>query len=135
MEGEDKNYYNKDFQMNVTLASQMQLINILHRMINLKFNYPIDSADKQKRYLDLVKLYLICATPYLSDNDVEKYQNELFNFNIKTKMIIKNRIQNVGYEFNQKLEKRLGEIMIELQKKLRKVFAKIKDDDDDDEGL
>lgn len=135
MEGEDKSFYNKDFQMNVTLASQMQLINIFSKIINLKLNYPIDSADKQKRYLDLVKLYLTCATPYLSDDDVNKYKEQLLNCNIETKMVIKNRVQKITYGFNQKLEKDLGEIMIELQKKLRKVFAKIKDDDDDDDGL
>ncbi len=135
MEGEDNNYYKKDFQMNVTLASQMQLINILNRIINLKFNFPMDTADKQKRYLDLVKLYLICATPYLSDPDIDKYEKELFNFNIKTKMQIKNNVQKISFGFDEDLEKRLGEIMIELQKKLRKVFAKIRDDDDDDEGL
>ena len=135
MEVEDNSYYKKDFQMNVTLASQMQLINILQRIINLKLSFPIDSADKQKKYLDLVKLYLICATPYLTDDDVDEYVKELFNFSINTKMKIKNRVQNISYEFNPKLEKRLGEIMIDLQKKLRKVFAKLRDEDDDDEGL
>ena len=135
MEGEDSSYYKKDFQMNVTLASQMQLIKILDRMISLKFNFPVDSADKQKRYLELVKLYLICATPYLSDPDIKDYQKELFGYNIKTKMQIKNNVQKLSYQFDEKLETKLGEIMVDLQKKLRKVFAKIRDDDDDDEGL
>ena len=42
--------------------------------------------------------------------------------------------KHIRYEFNPELEIRLGEILIDLQKKLRKVFAKLKDDDDD-EGL
>ena len=129
---ERKDFYKQEFQMNVTLASQMQLIKILDRIINLKLNNPMDTADKQKKHLDLVKLYLICGTPYLDNADVKKYEEELFNFNIEKVADIKNKSQKIKYGFNTKLDKRLGEIMISLQKKLRQVFAKIKDDDDDD---
>jgi len=135
MEGDENNFYKQDFQMNVTLASQMQLIKILDKIINLKFTYPMDSADKQKKYLDLVKLYLTCATPYLSDEDIENYKNQLFQFDINTKMDIKNKTQRIQFQFDSQLDSKLESIMIELQKKLRKVFAKLRDDDDDDEGL
>ena len=109
-------------------------MNIKYFVINLKLNSPFDSANKQKGYLDLVKLYLICATPYLADTDVESYEKKMDQFILNKKSQIKNKTQRIAYEFNPKLDKNLDKIMIDLQKKLRPVFAKRKDEDDD-EGL
>lgn len=131
--GDDKkNFYDQELKINITLASQMQLINILNKMISLNIQYPIDSPQKQKTYLDLVMQYLICGTPYLSDTDVSKYEKDLLDCNIDKKATVKNGKQVFTYSFNQALNKKLIKMMIELQQKLRRVFAKIKDEDEDD---
>ena len=131
MDGDDKNFYNQKYLINITLASQMELSNLLSRMALLDCTYPIDSPEKQKSYLSLVTHYLIRATPYLSPEDSEKFKIEILGFGINKNVRVRHGTQNIGYEFDPKLNRRLNEILIELQQKLRRVFTKMEDEEDD----
>ncbi len=133
-EEENKNFYKQKHGINIALASQLRLHDILNRIVNLDANYPIDSPEKQKCYLSLVKQYVISAMPYLSNDDAKIYKDEILSFSIKKKSNVSRGIQKFGYEFDTKLDIRLNQILMELQQRLRHLFSKIIDDDDD-EGL
>ena len=134
MEEEDnKNFYKQKHGINIALASQLRLHDILNRIVDLDAGYPVDSPEKQKCYLSLVKQYLISAVPYLSPGDANKYEKEVLSFSIKRKVNVRKGIQKFNYQFNSALDKRLNEILMELQGRLRHIFSKIIDTED--EGL
>ncbi len=133
-EDENKNFYKQKHGINIALASQLRLHDILNRIVSLDAGYPIDSPEKQKCYLSLVKQYLISAVPYLSPKDSEKYQTEVLSFSIRKMSSVRRGNQKFSYQFNPLLDKRLNEILMELQGRLRHIFSKIIDTDDD-EGL
>ena len=128
---DNKNFYNQEYKINITLASQMELSNILSKIALLDATNPIDSPEKQKCKLSLIIHYLIRATPYLSETDSEKYKKELLPFGVNRKVEVKHGTQTLNYKFNRKLDFRLNEILIELQQKLRRVFTKMEDEEDD----
>lgn len=132
-EDDNKKFYKQRHQINIALASQMRLHDLLNRIAFLDSNYPIDSPEKQKSYLNLVKQYLISAVPYLSVADSNKYKDEILGFGVNKKATIKGGTQILSYQFDPKLDVRLNEILIELQQKLRPIFTKVKDDEE--EGL
>ncbi len=133
-EDNDKGFYKQKHGINIALASQLRLHDILNRIVSLDAGYPIDSPEKQKCYLSLVKQYLISAVPYLSPPDANKYQTEVLSFSIKKMSSVRKGIQKFSYQFNPELDKRLNEILMELQGRLRHIFSKIIDTEDD-EGL
>ena len=133
-EDDDKNFYKQKHGINIALASQLRLHDILNRIVSLDAGYPIDSPEKQKCYLSLVKQYLISAVPYLSPADAGKYQTEVLGFSIKRMASVRKGVQKFSYQFSPVLDKRLNEILMELQGRLRHIFSKIIDPDDD-EGL
>lgn len=128
----NKNFYKQKHGINIAMASQLRIHDILNRIVNLDANYPIDSPEKQKCYLSLVKQYIISAVPYLSPGDAKKYQKEVLSFSIKKMSSVRKGNQKFSYQFNTVLDKRLNEILMELQQKLRPLFWKNIDDDGDD---
>lgn len=131
-EDDNKNFYKQKHGINIAMASQLRIHDILNRIVNLDASFPIDSPEKQKCYLSLVKQYVISAVPYLSPGDATKYQKEILSFSIKRTSNVKNGIQKFNFQFSPVLDKRLNEILIELQQKLRPLFWKNISDDDDD---
>lgn len=135
MEGENsQNFYNQKHGINIALASQMRLHDILNRIVNLEANYPIDSAEKQKIHLSLVKQYVISAIPYLSDTDAKSYKDKVLGMHIKRKTNVNKGNQKFSFVFDVEMDKELNEILMEIQQKLRHLFSKIVDDEDE-EGL
>ena len=130
IDDENKKFYKEKHGINIALASQLRLHDILNRIVDLHANYPIDSPEKQKCYLDLVKQYLISAAPYLSPTDANKYQKEILSFNITKVSHIQNNIQKYSFRFDVVLDKRLNEILMELQQKLRHLFSWIVDNEE-----
>ena len=130
---EEQSFYKQRHDINIALVAQMELSNILKSITMLDMNYPIDSPQKQKQKLELIIHYLTRATPYLSKKDSDKYKNELLNFSINKKAGVKGGKQTVSYEYDSRLDRRLKEILIELQQILRFIFTKIRDLED--EGL
>ena len=128
-------FYKQKHAINITLASQLRLHDILNRIVNLDANYPIDSPQKQKSYLSLVKQYFISAIPYLSPPDSQKYRSEILDFSIKRVSNIRRGNQKFSFEFDSKLDKRLNEILMELQEKLRPIFTKYINPEDEEDGL
>ncbi len=133
-EDENKNFYKQKHGINIALASQLRLHDILNRIVSLDAGYPIDSPEKQKCYLSLVKQYLISAVPYLSPEDAKKYQTEVLSFSIKRMSSVRRGNQKFSYQFSPQMDRRLNEILMELQGRLRHIFSKIINDEDD-EGL
>ena len=132
-EDDNKNFYKQKHGINIALASQLRLHDILNRIVSLDAAYPIDSPEKQKCFLSMVKNYVISAVPYLSPNDAKQYQDEILSFSISKVSNVKRGNQRYNFQFNPVLDKRLNEILMELQQKLRHLFSKIISEDD--EGL
>ena len=131
--GENSKFYKQKHEINIALASQMRLHDLLNRLAFLDSVMPIDSPEKQKSYLNLVKQYFISAVPYLSKKDTQIYKKEILKFTIKRKSKIRGGSQTNNFQFDPKLDRRLNEILIELQNKLRPIFTKVRSYDE--EGL
>lgn len=131
-EDESKNFYKQKQGINIAMASQLRIHYILDKIVELDANYPIDSPEKQKVYLSLIKQYLVSATPHLSNADGEKYRKEILSFSIKKKSNVSKGMQKFGYEFDTKLDVRLNQILMELQQRLRHLFSKVVDEDSSD---
>ncbi len=129
-EDDNKDFYKQKHGINIALASQLRLHDILNRIVSLDAGYPIDSPEKQKCYLSLVKQYLISAIPYLSPNDAKKYQTEVLSFSIKRMSSVRRGNQKFNFQFSPILDKRLNEILMEIQGRLRHIFSKIINTDD-----
>lgn len=130
---QEQKFYQQKHDINIALVSQMELSNILKQIVHLDMNYPIDSPEKQKAYLNLVKQYFIRAVPYLSVSDSSKYKKELLSFNVYSQSNVRKGSQSISYKYDPKLDFRLNEILIEIQQKLRPIFTKVRDYDE--EGL
>ncbi len=130
VEEENKKFYSQKHGINIALASQLRLHDILNKIVNLDASYPIDSPEKQKCYLSLVKQFLISTIPYLSHSDYKKFEKEVLSFSIKRVATVSKGIQKNNFKFDSKLDRRLNEILMELQHKLRHIFSKIIDDKD-----
>ena len=131
-EDDDKNFYKQKHGINIALASQLRLHDILNRIVDLDASYPIDSPQKQKCYLSLVKQYIISAVPYLSPGDAKKFGTEVLSFSIARVANVKRGNQKFSFQFSPALDKRLSQMLMELQHKLRFIFSKIINDDGDD---
>jgi len=131
MEGETDSFYQQKHVINITIASQMRLHDILNNIKDLDAKYPVDTPEKQKCYLALVRQYLIGAIPYISENDAIRYGKELMEYSVKKKSNVSFGVQRVSYDFDPELDRRLNEMLIELQIKLRPIFTKLKDENDD----
>ncbi len=129
-EDDNKDFYKQKHGINIALASQLRLHDILNRIVSLDAGYPIDSPEKQKCYLSLVKQYLISAIPYLSPEDAKKYQTEVLSFSIKKMSSVRRGNQKFSYQFSPKMDRRLNEILMEIQGRLRHIFSKIINTDD-----
>lgn len=130
---EEEKFYKQKHDINIALVYQIELSNILKQITMLDFTYPIDSPQKQKIYLNLVKQFFIRAVPYLSKNDSELYKKEILAFGVSRKVNVKRGTQILSYEFQPELDYRLNGILVELQQKLRPIFTKIRDQEE--EGL
>ncbi len=127
-EDESSNFYNQKHLINITLASQMSLRYILDKIIDLSITYPIDTPEKQKCHLELVKQFVISSIPYIDSKDGEAYMKEVLNFKIKRNSDVKRGIQKFSYTFDPQLDFRLNKMLAELQNKLRPILTKIIDD-------
>ena len=131
VEDDNNKFYKQKHEINIALASQLRLSSLLDRIAILDANYPFDSPEKQKCYLNLVKQYFISAVPYLSLTDTKKFKDEIFKFNISRRSDVTKGVQRFNYQFDPQLDLKLNEILVRLQIKLRKIFTKVKDEEED----
>lgn len=123
MEGDD--YGEKDAPFNMAIATLRRLDVILQQIKNLNLRFSQDSPEKQKAHISLVRDFYIQATPLFSETDLKdlkEIEKELLNFSIDKKSKIKSGSQKIGYVFDVEKEKRLNEILIDLQVKLKRYF-------------
>lgn len=128
---EDDKFYQRKSQINIALQSQLRIQTILDKFVQIDLSTPFDSAQKQKLKLDNLINFIQSATPYLSPTDVKKYGKEILSLKISKKSTIRKGVNSLEYQFDPKLNKRINEIIIELQNKLRGLYTRYKDDDDD----
>ncbi len=129
-EDDNKSFYSQKHKINVTLSSQERINNILDRITALYTAHPIDSAEKQKIFLDLMKQYIVSAIPYLSNGDGKLYMNQLLSFKIKRQSNVMHGNQKFNYVFDPVLEGNLNTMLLKLQQKLRPILTRIEQDDD-----
>ena len=53
---DNKDFYKQKHGINIALASQLRLHDILNRIVNLDAGYPIDSPEKQKCFSQFNRL-------------------------------------------------------------------------------
>ena len=124
---------------NMAIATLKRLDSILQQITSLDFDYPRDSVEKQKIHIGLVKKFFINATPLFKDDNekkgnknkkdnndekehLKKLHNEILDFQVDKKHGIKSGTQISRHVYSEKKEKRLNEILIEIQQRLKKFF-------------
>ena len=110
---------------NMAIATLKRLDVILVHITNLSYIYPMDSATKQKAYISLVKQFYINAIPLMDeaeDEGMKKIKEDVLNFQVETKNNIRSGSQKRVFAFSPAKEKELDEILIDIQKKLKKYF-------------
>ena len=101
------------------------LDSILNRIRVLDSTYTINTAEKQKIYIGLVKQFYINSGPLLDEKYAEEKKERILTIDIESKNVIKNGIQKKAFIYDNKLEIELNEILIELQQKLKKFFMPV----------
>ena len=124
---------------NMAIATLQRLDTILQQIRNLNMMYPSRSVELQKAYIGLVQQFFINATP-LFDNikegkddakndkkddkkdDLKNLETEILELSLSHKRGIKSGTQISGFVYDDNKQKRLNEILIILQRKLKKFF-------------
>jgi len=111
---------------NMALDTLKRLGKILEEVKYLQYKkeYSIDVLQSIK--IGLIKQFFVQASPLLPETVVEKYKKEILGLKSKHINVIENRClndsKNIGtkLKYDEKLEIRLDEILIELQMILQK---------------
>jgi hypothetical protein len=127
MEGGDNRSDEAPF--NMAIATLQRLDTILQQIRRLNTLYPIDSVEKQKSHISLVRDFYINSIPLFKEEKVEgkedklpEIEKEILDNKLETKNLIKSGSQIYKTVYSQELEKRLNEIMIYLLRRLKKYF-------------
>lgn len=115
---------------NMAVATLMRLDAILRQMKDINFLYPPRTPQKQEAHIGLVKQFYINAVPLLKDK-APKWKEEILNFSVVNKNSIKAGNQRNTEIYSPEIEKRLNEVMIEIQLVINKFFMPEGDDEDE----
>ena len=127
---------------NMAIATLQRLDAILQQIRDLDSQYPIDSASKQKSYISLVKQFYINSVPLFKESknvygkkkkggkkkdttkkiSLKVLQNEILSLKLDKKKVIRSGTQTYKYVYSEEKEKRINEILIDLQQRLSKFF-------------
>ncbi len=125
---------------NMAIATLKRLDMILQQIKQLYLQYPSNSIEKQKAYIDLVKQFYLNAVPLLEnvkDNkkedkrseenkekkiDIEALGKEIIKLKMDVKTYVRNGVQKTRELYSDEKEIRLNEILRELQITLKKFF-------------
>ena len=119
--------YNREVEapFNMAIATLKRLDAILTQITHLNYMFPLDSVEKQKAYMNLVKQFYINATPLIGDGqdeDMEKVKEDILKFQIESKNNVRSGVQRRIYIFSGDKEKQLDELLIKIQIKLKRYF-------------
>ena len=119
---------------NMAIATLKRLDVILQQMRNLDTLYPMKSIEKQQSQIASVKQFYINSVPLFKQKDKDKkpgkeeqkelkeLQSEILDLQVKMRVGVKSGTQVSRYIYSDKLEKRMNEIMIEIQTRLKEFF-------------
>ncbi len=127
---------------NMAIATLQRLDLILQQIRNLDVQFPIDSVSKQKSYISLVKQFYINSVPLFKEDkkkygnkkkddkkedtkkkeSLKKLQDEILSLKLDKKRCIRSGTQTYRYAYSEEKEKRINEILIEIQQRLSKFF-------------
>ncbi len=123
---------------NMAIATLQRLDLILQQIRNLDVQFPIDSVSKQKSYISLVKQFYINSVPLFKEDgkkkkggkkkdttkkeSLKKLQDEILSLKLDKKKCIRSGTQIYKYTYSEEKEKRINEILIEIQQRLSKFF-------------
>lgn len=115
---------------NMAIATLKRLDTILQQIRNNDTLYPHDSPEKQKSFIGLVKQFYINSVPLFpkEDKELKDLGDEILNLKIKKTTGIKGGGQTYVYIYTEELDKRLNQILIEIQLKLKRFFMPDKRD-------
>jgi len=127
-----ENYFNRQEEapFNMAIATLKRLDLILIQIRQLHCQYFPESIIKQKAHVDLVKQFYLNAVPLFNPDEddknkqttIEELGAEILSFKMENKSIIRNGNQRQLEIYSYDKEKRLNEIICELQTKLKRFF-------------
>ena len=103
---------------------------ILKRLAFLHILYPNNLIAKQREHISLVRNFYKIAIPILPINMIEKYDDEILDFRMKHIMNVKSGVQKVNESYSFEIEKRLDQILIDLQLSIKYYFMPQGEGDD-----
>ncbi len=120
MESDD---HNSEAPFNMAIATLMRLDAILKDIKIVDCRYPIDSPEKQKSYLGLVKQFYLNSIPLMEEKKAKKEEfQELLSLGIKKEKVIRNGVQKNIAVYDKALDLKLNNLLIKLQTLLKKYF-------------
>jgi len=112
----------REAPFNMAIATLMRLDTILQQLRNLGIMYPNDVPEKQKAHIEFVRQFFINAVPLLENEDTESYKKEILGLGLNVRSGVKSGTQFSKFIYDKNIEKRLNEILIEIQQKVKKYF-------------
>lgn len=117
-------------KFNFALDTLERLSSVLRRISILQIVYPNDLNARQNEYIGLIKQLYLVAIPLLDETMINKYKDEILDFKMDIKLVIKSKIQTMQEMYSATKEKRLNEILVNLQFKLRRFLMPQGESDD-----
>lgn len=116
------------FNSAIDLLERISLI--LRRISFLHVLYPNDNISRQKEHIHLTRSFYTIATPIIPISMIKKYHQEILNLQVENQTAVRSGMQRVVEVFSPKLEKRLWEILMELQLSIKTYFMPQGEGDD-----
>lgn len=133
---EKKETENEDPFFNMARKTLDCLDKIKQQMLFNDSIYPIDSPEKQKIYIELIKKFYMFAIPLPKvdekdeNNKLDKMEDEVLDLKLERKTGIKQGSQISRHIYSEELDLKLNKIFIKINRILKPFFMPPKRDDD-----
>jgi len=106
---------------NMAIATLQRLSLILEKITDATSNPSFNSETKQYAKLGLVRSFFFNAVPLLKTEFVDKYREEIINMKMKRVEVFNQSSKPIAQRvvFDEELDRRLDQILIETQLKLQ----------------
>ena len=136
--GED-NSKGGEVAFNMAIATLQRIDLVLRQITLIDTLHLMDTSAKQKAYIDLTQRLFVISSPLLfglekekkkdeEKTNLEDLQDEILNLKIECKTVVISGNQKLEFVFSRKLEKRIHEILIDIQRRLKPYMMPSKSD-------
>ena len=127
---EEEDAIEEEVAFNDALKTLGRVGEALNDIRNIDYLYPPESIEKQKAFINLVRRFYIVSVPLMKVTQSEKYKNEILNLTLKKVSMVKGTNSKYKPIYDPDIDKRLNEILIEIQQQIKKYLMPSRREDD-----